>query len=59
MELVIAGLTLLVLLLLWDRSRYPRKYCRACKGTGQRTSWINGRAYGTCRRCGGKGSLRR
>ncbi|MDX3099687.1 hypothetical protein [Nonomuraea angiospora] len=59
MELLIIGLTLLVVFLLWDRSRYPRKYCRPCKGTGRRRSWLSGRAFGVCRRCGGKGELRR
>lgn len=59
MELVIVGLVLLVLVLLWDRSRYPRRYCRGCKGTGRRRSRISGQAFGLCRRCGGKGELRR
>ena len=59
MELIIIGLILLTLILLWDRARYPRKFCRACKGTGRRRSWIIGSAFGECRTCGGKGQLRR
>ena len=59
MELTLVIVTLLVIYLTWDRSRHPKKYCRACKGSGKRTSWINRRAYGVCRRCGGKGELRR
>lgn len=59
MELIIIGVTLAVLYLWWDRARHPRKHCRSCQGTGHRTSRVNGRAYGVCRRCGGKGALRR
>ncbi|MEU4235621.1 hypothetical protein AB0F17_66135 [Nonomuraea sp. NPDC026600] len=59
MEWIIIGLTLLALYVFWDRSRHSKKYCSRCKGSGRRTSWINGRAYGECRRCSGKGSLRR
>ncbi|GGO70633.1 hypothetical protein [Nonomuraea cavernae] len=59
MELVIVGVTLLVLYVLWDRQRHPRKFCRKCKGSGRQTSRISGRAYGSCQRCGGKGNLRR
>lgn len=59
MELVIVALVLLVLVLLWDRSRYPRKFCRSCKGTGRVRSRVAIGAFGLCRRCGGKGELRR
>jgi DnaJ-class molecular chaperone len=59
MELIVIAATALVLYLFWDRSRHPRKFCPRCQGTGRRTSRINGRAYGPCRRCTGKGTLRR
>ncbi|MFI6788609.1 hypothetical protein ACIBG4_14895 [Nonomuraea sp. NPDC050383] len=57
--LVIVTVTVLVLYVAWDRARHPKKSCRACKGSGRKTSRLNGRAYGICRRCGGKGSLAR
>lgn len=59
MEIALLLVTALALYLMWDRARHPKKYCRACKGSGRKTSIINGRAYGVCQRCGGKGSLDR
>lgn len=59
MELALILLTALALYLMWDRRRHPVKYCRACKGSGKKTSRWNGLAYGVCRRCGGRGEVRR
>ena len=59
MEWVLIAATVFALFLMWDRARHPKKYCQRCKGTGQQLSLISRRAHGTCRRCGGKGSLRR
>lgn len=59
MEWIFIVATLLVLYLFWDRARHPRKYCRSCRGTGRKRSWVSGRAFGECRRCGGTGELRR
>jgi DnaJ-class molecular chaperone len=59
MELIFIAAIVLVLYLSWDRFRHPRKFCPKCQGTGRRTSRINGRAYGACQRCGGKGTLHR
>ncbi|MFD1940577.1 hypothetical protein ACFSKW_54900 [Nonomuraea mangrovi] len=59
MELILLGVTAFVLYLIWDRRRHPTKRCRPCKGSGKKFSRWNGQAYGVCRRCGGKGEVRR
>ncbi|GGS88633.1 hypothetical protein ACFFV7_50865 [Nonomuraea spiralis] len=59
MELAIITLTLLVIYLVWDHYRHPKKACPRCVGSGRKTSRWNGKAYGLCRRCRGKGEVRR
>ncbi|MBF8191644.1 hypothetical protein ITP53_39320 [Nonomuraea sp. K274] len=59
MELILAAVTALVIYYMWDRRRHPKKVCGRCGGTGQKTSSWNGRAFGVCRRCRGKGEVRR
>lgn len=56
---LIVIITLLVIYLAWDRRRHPLQLCTRCGGSGRKMSRWNGRAYGVCRRCRGKGEIRR
>jgi hypothetical protein len=58
--LFFVGIAVILGYLLRDVRRYPRVPCPACGGTGRRYSSWNPRASGPrCRRCGGKGYVRR
>ncbi|WP_144070079.1 hypothetical protein [Nonomuraea indica] len=60
MELVVALVLVFVLYLVWDRRRHPMKPCPRCRRSpGKKLSAWNGQAYGVCRRCDGKGVVRR
>ncbi|MGC5009726.1 hypothetical protein ACLQ2R_03070 [Streptosporangium sp. DT93] len=60
MELFLAGMTAAVIWWSWDRRRHPLKRCRACRSNpGRKMSSWNGQAYGACRRCAGRGEVRR
>ncbi|MFD8556602.1 hypothetical protein ACFV1N_04825 [Streptosporangium canum] len=60
MELILIGITAVVIWWSWDRRRHPLKRCPSCRTSpGRKLSAWNGSAYGACRRCGGKGEVRR
>ncbi|MCG5220245.1 hypothetical protein [Streptosporangium sp. KLBMP 9127] len=60
MELILILVTLAAMYWAWDRRRHPMKRCRSCRHSpGLKVSSLNGQAFGVCRRCGGKGEVRR
>ncbi|MFI6813789.1 hypothetical protein ACIBG7_15315 [Nonomuraea sp. NPDC050328] len=60
MELMLALVTLAFAYWCWDRRRHPMKACPRCRRSpGRKVSSWNGQAYGTCRRCDGRGEVRR
>ena len=42
-----------------DVARRPIRRCPSCKGTKRNTGNSTSLTWGTCRRCGGKGEVRR
>lgn len=58
---VVVVIIVAVVVIAWwvDVQRHPIRRCPSCKGTKRNTGNTTSLRWGTCRRCGGKGELRR
>jgi DnaJ-class molecular chaperone len=57
---VVLVIVVIVVIGWWvDVQRHPIRRCPRCKGTKRNTGSTTSLTWGTCRRCGGKGEVRR